>query len=295
MFRLNGVLRQFVRPSTKLFRKGERFATTEMALTLPHVIQAAMTGMQSVTGAPWWVTIGLSTLFVRFSLVPLVRAQVVASRALGPALPEIRNLTHLLRQRQNSKSQGDAGRQLKYVSAFTSGVSACMKLYEVPTGRLIAYPLINMGIFITFVYSVRDMLANATSMRLLDGGTLWFTDLASSDPTFALPFAALGLSYLGLELAFGRLEKPVGVGPFLKDFSQCMIILSTPFVVTLPAGVFCYWIPSSLFAIAQSQLLKSAYGQNLLKIPPMKLPAGRVTSPSEELLSPLARSDKTSS
>ena len=125
----------------------------------------------------------------------------------------------------------------------------------------------------TFVYSVRDMIINSGNYALMDGGILWFVDLASKDMTFALPATAATLTYLGIDLAFGG---PNGKNPTLgmiKDGCQCAIICSLPAVAALPAGVFCYWIPSTLFAIAQTQIIRRPIGQKILNIPPMKLPS----------------------
>jgi len=40
-------------------------------------------------------------------------------------------------------------------------------------------------------------------------------------------------------------------------------------VLNLPAGVFCYWIPSSMAGAAQSLLLRSPAGLKLLRLPPL--------------------------
>jgi YidC/Oxa1 family membrane protein insertase len=135
---------------------------------------------------------------------------------------------------------------------------------------MFAYPIVNIGVFMTFIYSVRSMITHSDNYDLLEGGVLWFVDLSSKDPTFLLPLGALSLSYLAMELGFGKNQK--GAGMLFKDGLQSLVLLSVPFVTTLPAGVFCYWIPSSLFAIAQSQIIKGPYAQTLLGIPPPKLP-----------------------
>ena len=38
----------------------------------------------------------------------------------------------------------------------------------------------------------------------------------------------------------------------LKDVFQTLLLMSVPFVTQLPAGIFAYWIPSSLAGILQT-------------------------------------------
>eukprot|EP01032_Pedospumella_encystans_P013618 gene13618-15668_t len=240
-----------------------------------------MLALHTATGIPWWATIGLSTVFVRTALLPLVRSQIIASKKLALAMPEMNYLYKLQLRRLNGVKVTSTYERLRIISVFVKGVNACLKVYDVPKRKLIGYPLMNIGVFMTFVYSVRDLLLKTQDYSLLDGGTLWFVDLASKDATFGLPFAALGLTYLGLELAF-RQNSQDNLFSRLKDYGQSGIILFLPFVTQLPAGVFCYWIPSSIFAITQSQILKGPYAQKLFNIPDIAPPAHMQAPKMEE-------------
>lgn len=257
----------------KFTRLGVRSLSTESLFTIPHIIQTAIIGLQSTTGAPWWATIAVSTIFARLSLVPLVRTQVIASQKLGVAMPELRFLNQLLQRRMKRIPLSNSEERMRILSVFFQGVNACFKIHDVSKIHVIAYPLLNMTLFMTFVFSVRDLILHTNNYELMEGGMLWFVELAEKDPTLVLPFTALSLSYLALELGFGRV-KDLQWASYLKDGCQSLVVLSVPFVVTLPAGVFCYWIPSSLFAIAQSLVLKSPYAQSMLGIPAPKMPGG---------------------
>lgn len=234
--------------------------------SVPQLIQEAMTSVHTLTGTPWWATIATSTIFLRFSLVPLVRQQIVSSRKLSAAVPEINFLFQLLRQRLQSIPGTDVSEKRKVVSVFFQGVNACFKLHDISVTEFIAYPLINMSIFITFVYSVRDLVINGSDViGLENGGLLWFTDLSFADKTYVLPLTALGTTYLSLETAFSMNNGRVVL--FFKDTAQSLLLLSIPMVATLPAGVFCYWLPSSLFAISQTLFLRTQAGNKLLRLP----------------------------
>lgn len=284
MFRVASRLHKCV-PSRKVFQAdvfgghltvtaagSSRGIITEALPSVPELIQSSIFALHNFTGAPWWATIGISTILARSSLVPFVRLQVIASKKLSMAMPEMNYLYQLLLRRLGAVKKTDASERLRIISVFFKGVNACLKIYNVPKRELIGYPIINITVFMTFVYSVRDLLLKTEDYDLIDGGMMWFVDLASKDATFALPFTALALSYLALELGFGQTNSSK-LGMFLKDLGQSVVVLSVPLVTQLPAGVFCYWIPSSLFAIAQSQLLKGPYAQKIFNFPEIQPPA----------------------
>ena len=88
---------------------------------------------------------------------------------------------------------------------------------------------------------------------------LWFENLTVADPTYALPLIAVGTSYSALEFGFTnpdeRLNDPNKGGRLsltIKDVFQTILLMSVPFVTQLPAGIFAYWIPSSVAGMAQT-------------------------------------------
>ena len=54
---------------------------------------------------------------------------------------------------------------------------------------------------------------------------------------------------------------------WVKDKLQLIMIFSAPFVVQLPAGVFCYWVPSALFGLVQTTTLRQPATRKLLGLP----------------------------
>lgn len=238
--------------------------------TIPNIIEASIVGLHAWTATPWWASIALSTIVVRTALFPLVRLQVISSKKVALATPEINHLFQLLKKRLNDTSGISPVERINYLSSFLRGVSASMALHDVSKVEMVAYPLINASVFASFVYSIRTMIANGDDFQFVDGGLLWFRDLEQLDNTMVLPLAALGLSYYALDRAFAVSNGKPFI--FFKDFGHSLIILSVPWVAVLPSGVFCYWIPSSLFNLAQTTFLKSEVGMKLLRIPTLPLP-----------------------
>ena len=241
---------------------------------LPNLVSAVESGMhviKSMSGLPWWITFASSTVFVRMAIFPIVSLQLVESRKLTNAMPELGFLYQLLKLRLAGTSIIKTVEIRKIVRTFFKGVRASLVLHNVSLSMIISYPLLNIGILFSFIYSLRAMLkskANYTEMS--EGGPSWNPNLTSRDVTYVLPLTAIALSYLSIELALlgagGRLALAV------KDIFQTLVIISTPFVSGLPSGIFYYWIPSSLIGIAQTLALRSTWIQRLLRVPAVQKP-----------------------
>ena len=254
-----------------------RVQTRGIVSELPSItgcIQSALIALQASTGLPWWATFAVSTVFVRVGMFPLVYLQILASRKLGAAIPEQNFLFQLLRERMRGITAGQASERFRILAIYFKGVRACFQLHNVSPLQIISSPLTNMAVFIAFVYSLRGMIVGDNQLNLQEGGFIWFTDMTLRDTTFLLPLTAIGVSYGALELAFKSGGGTVGGAArftlLIKDTFQSFLLLSMPFVVPLPAGIFAYWIPSSICGILQTLMLRSPRVQHLLRIaPPM--------------------------
>lgn len=231
-------------------------------------IQNSILSLHNMSGSPWWLTIVSSTLVVRTALFPLVRYQILASRKLGKAIPEVNFLFQLFANRMAAIPSSQIQEKISVLSVFLNGVRACFVVHQVNTFELIFYPIVNFAIFASFVFSIRDLVINGDeSLNLTDGGIAWFYDLSEKDKTFILPMVALCSSYMAVEIAVSNSKGKLIL--LFKDVLQSLLLLSAPFVHNLPAGVFCYWIPNSLFGIAQSLALRNPRFMKVFRIPPL--------------------------
>ncbi len=252
---------------TSRFDGGRRTLVTETLMTIPHFIQTAVYGLQATSGLPWWATIGLSTVAVKLCLFPLVRKQLLISSKVAKAGPDIVKLYKLMTDRIREMAEAKVGisQQAKLPFVFFSGARSALKVQGVSIPMFFAYNVVNMTLFVTFVFSLRDMIIEHGDIyKMTEGGLFWFTDLTEKDKTFALPVAAIMTTYTAVEISFQRVQ---GKLLFFKDFIQSLMILTLPAVVTLPAGVFCYWIPSSLFALGQSYAIRNDKFLSMIGVP----------------------------
>lgn len=244
--------------------------------TVTTNVQIGLINYNFATGLPWWATLATATILMKMLLFPLVRFQVLALQRMGLAAPEIAMLYQLLRDGMFQLKLHEIGAKIKLIRAFFRGAGAALTLHNASVSRLMMLPLLNGSLFITFVISLRQLLASDHKEKLQDGGILWFADLTAKDSYFILPLTALGLTYTTSAIAFrnvtGGPVSPLAV--LIRDSFQCASILLIPSVVTFEAGIFCYWIPSTLFALCQLLALRHPATLRFLRIPVMKPPGG---------------------
>lgn len=217
-------------------------------------------------------------MVVKTTLLPLVRYQIIASQRFARIMPEMTSLFGLLKQNLSKESANNHAKKFAAIKSFTKGFQASMEIHDAKLAPVLVAPLINVSMFVSFVWSVRDMVQTDKTGVLSSGGGLWFENLTLADNTMILPVVAMSCSYLALELSFRN-----GAGPYLilfKDVMQCVVLMALPVTCSLPAGVFFYWIPSSLFGIAQSRLMKNPAVMRAFGIPEIPKPASSLKVPS---------------
>lgn len=247
---------------------------------IPDVIQSSINSLHNIYNIPWWLTFGLSTVFMRISLFPLVRYQIIASKKLSNAIPEIRFLIQLFQKRMKNPNM-KLSERMNTIFTLQKGISACLYLHEVSMLEIIAYPVANLSVFMTFIYSIKDMIVNSKHDDMLTGGVFWFIDLTVKDETFILPMLAIAVSYYSLDVGFLKNH-----GKFLllfKDLLQSSLLVSIPFIYLLPSGVFFYWIPSSICGIIQNNLVRNINFQRIFKLPITNNPSINIVNNTKPL------------
>jgi membrane protein insertase Oxa1/YidC/SpoIIIJ len=250
------------------------FATYDAftSATWPNLAQVGLLALHSTLGMPpWWLTVASTTVIVRSLQYPLMHKHILVLAKLEPAMPDLRLLTSLYRQRidrLNKKTQIKEFVSLSYV--YTRGCLSCLRSNDIVPSSLFVYPLASFGMFFYFIQGVRSLLVGEHFGLMGEGGFAWFVNLAAKDETYVLPITAVALSYLSIEHAF--LGQPIRGGTLiLKDLTQSTMIIILPFALTLQSGVFCYWIPSVLFGMGQAAVLRNPTVRAKLGLPPRRI------------------------
>lgn len=144
-------------------------------------------------------------------------------------------------------------------------------------------PMVQIPSVLLFVFSVRDLIrrsdidhaggVSALGAGLTSGGPDWLisVDLTSPDPSMFLPVLAVTLTYTLIQMQFGSKAKRSSIDgndsndtsdvgsniiSYLKDGMQVCLIMGLPLIASLPQGIFFYWIPSTIYGVCQTILLR---------------------------------------
>lgn len=226
--------------------------------------------ISSATGLPFWLTIASATVSFRLLMIPIVgRAskRFVRPQATKLAFAQLSQLGTLASAELKKKAALSSEERSQIITLYTQGVVSVFRKNKGALRAVYIAPLINIPAFLFWISSLRGYITNARDgdesfSALKNGGLSYFSDLTAQDATLILPVLAIASTCVGLETAFkkylvvkpndnnnNKLSLPQTLGVLSKNTLQLIAMLSFPFVLQLPLGVFFYWIPNSWFSI----------------------------------------------
>lgn len=208
------------------------------------LVQQALETMHIVSGLPWWGTIALTTVIIRFLLTPLVISAQKNSAVFVNSMGEIQALQQKINE----------ARQMKNTLAFAEHSQDLAKLMmEKGYNPLknILVPFAQMPIFISFYFGIRGMV-NVPIESLHQGGAAWFTDLTMADPFYVLPVITCGTLWLTLRSATENAPMSVDAAQNLTmKYMRAMPIFMFPFIMSFPSALVVYWASSNICSLIQ--------------------------------------------
>ena len=236
--------------------------SSSLALVL-STVQTVLESAHTWSGLPWWATIFAGTIALKVGVFPLTVFQLRNTRRMVDAQPDLQKLRTAFSGALGRHARADAlERSSKYL-LYARGMRAIWAKHECHPSKSFAVALVQIPLFVSFFWGCRTMV-RAGDASFATEGLLWFPDLTSHDPTHVLPLTCLALTYCSLELALGPLAKASGDGVDgadksltwrLKDTAQVALIVASPAIAYFPAGIFMYWLPSSMLGMVQSAAL----------------------------------------
>lgn len=221
------------------------------------------------------------TLIVRAALIPLFRRQIVSMKRMQLLQPELRELQ---KHYKGDRARFGQAQMELYKERGVSPMSGCLPmLLQLPL-LLIIYQVISQGLtnpdptamFTVFGLQVIDVqCVNGLNTAAfdpfrpcVDTAVSWLGNMDVSKPQvlFALPLIG-GLSLLAmiaaaLQLVQSRMTMPPSDAAYQDQNSrmQRQLVLFLPLISILyggflPAGLFIYWIVTTLFGIVQQYLI----------------------------------------
>lgn len=241
----------------------------------------AITAVHEATGLPWWATIIACSLAVRISMVPLGVYSLRNTSRFADAQSDVASLTRAYAHA--SRSLGAAattGEKLRTLRLYVSGVRAALRKANCYPWRSFAVPLLQFPPLFAIILGARHLVLMGDE-TLESGGFGWATDLTVPDELWVLPMMAVSLSYVALEVAFGlpKAKNHVVTANLLgsnqlvqrvKSGIQMWVMITLPFVVNLPAGVFLGWMTAASWSICYMSAIRhpTVYGMLTGRTPP---------------------------
>lgn len=240
-----------------------------------QVIFLGLAGFYALTG-DIGLAIILVTLVLRIILVPLFRTQIVSTRRMQMLQPELK----ALQQRYKGDRARISQEQMRlYRERGVSPTAGCLPailqlglllpMYQVIREGLAAPSIEPMlRVFGTKLFDVTCYASDNPFASCINPTVHWLFNLDAAHPEViaSIPFplvGTLGLSLLALASALLQLVQTRMVTPQTNDPQQraqqrtflFLPLISLLYGGILPAGLFLYWITTTLFSIAQQYLI----------------------------------------
>ncbi len=219
------------------------------------------------------IAIVLVTLLIRLLLVPVYRAQIVSQRRMQMLQPELKAIS----QKFKGDRQKVSEEQMRlYKERGVNPASGCLPtmltmvlllpMYSVFSSGLTAPNISSMlHVFGVQVVDVSCQAASATGGPCIQPHVWWLGGLDASQPEilFRLPIIGFGFSLLALvsallQLLQTRMMMPSTSDPQAQAQQRAFLLLpllSLVYGSFLPAGLFIYWIVTTVFSIVQQYLI----------------------------------------
>jgi YidC/Oxa1 family membrane protein insertase len=227
------------------------------------------------------IAIIIMTLIVRAALIPLFRRQIVSMKRTQLIQPELRELQ---KRYKGDRAKFSQAQMELYKERGVNPASGCLPMVLQLPLLLIIYQVISQGltnpdptamltVFGVQVVDVQCVNGLGTPaydpyVPCIDTTVAWLGNMDVSKPQvlFELPliggFSALAFIAAVLQLVQSRMTMPPADPAFQDQNSkmQRQLVLFLPLISILyggflPAGLFIYWIVTTIFGIAQQYLI----------------------------------------
>jgi len=208
------------------------------------------------TALPWSATLVAFVVLLRTATLPFV----------------ISNLRNSLKMQAQAPLMADFQARMK--SALSKEESLAIRMKMVDTMRQsgaspwrpFLFILIQMPIFFT-AFRAQTLLIPLHADEMATAGMLWFTNLAYTDATYALPLISSAVMLLSMELgAEGISEKHRA---FFRNLMRGLAVITVPLLSFLPAGSLLFILAPNVYSLGWSLLMRVPAFRTLLGVSPI--------------------------
>lgn len=229
-----------------------------------HLSEDFLVHLQQVSGLPWWLSIVVSTMFVRTLVtLPLAAYQMVIISKVEALQEEISELAKRLRYEVSvrARERGWTDKQSRFqfqknLRRIVSQLYIRDNCHPVKASLLV---WVQLPLWISFSLALRNLSQDQSVLQseLAAGGALWFPDLTVPDSSWILP-VCLGLTNLLIIEVFSlQRVNPSGFQKFVTNCIRGFSVLMIPIAASVPSSMALYWFTSSLVGFSHNLFLKS--------------------------------------
>ncbi|KAF9109791.1 Cytochrome c oxidase assembly protein cox18, mitochondrial [Mortierella sp. AM989] len=237
------------------------------------------------TGLPWWATIFCATFLLRTAITTPVA--IYQQRAVGRMMALTPVLQAWLETLKTSvgidhklKGRDFATFNSEIQDAYRAKVKELYSTHRCNPRVSFMLPWVQIPLFITMSLTIRGMAGYPLPFLrdsslpaepgFADGGTMWFTDLAASDPTWIMPIAVGAVNLLNVELNALMMSKtPTRNQVIFRNIFRALAITMIPIAHEAPMAICLYWMSSGSYSVIQNLAFRVPAVRHRLKLPPL--------------------------
>ncbi|KAG0086333.1 Cytochrome c oxidase assembly protein cox18, mitochondrial [Podila epicladia] len=236
-------------------------------------------------GLPWWATIFCATFLLRTAITTPVA--IYQQRAVGRMMELTPVLKAWLETLKTSvgvdhklKGRDYATFNSEIQNAYRAKVKELYSANRCNPRVSFLLPWVQIPLFVTMSLTIRGMagyplpfIGDSTlpaEPGFAEGGTLWFTDLAASDPTWIMPIAIGATNLLNVELNGMMMSKtPTRNQVIFRNIFRALAISMIPIAHEAPMAICLYWMSSGSYSVLQNIAFRMSPVRVWLKMPPL--------------------------
>ena len=186
-------------------------------------------------GNNYGLAIVVTTLIIRFALLPLMIKQTKSTKAMQVIQPEMAKLKEKYSSKDQATQQKLQQEMMQlYQKHGINPLAGCLPIF------------IQMPILFAFYHAI------IRTAEIKQHSFLWF-DLGHADPFYILPVVAAITTFIQQKLAMAG---TAGQNPQMAMMLWLMPIMILVFAINFPAALSLYWVVGNIFGIAQTYLIK---------------------------------------
>uniref|UniRef100_A0A1B6FAN3 Membrane insertase YidC/Oxa/ALB C-terminal domain-containing protein n=1 Tax=Cuerna arida TaxID=1464854 RepID=A0A1B6FAN3_9HEMI len=249
--------------------------------TVVEKTQNFIVQFHDTTGLPWWLSIILTTCFIRTVItLPLALYQNFVIARLENIRKEMDGIVNDIKYELNREVRRNKWSEKKAKIHFNKTVrkewtrlierdnchpakAALLAIVQIPLWVVLSTSFRNL----VYMLPHQDAFAELKKLELSVGGIAWFPDLTIPD-SFVIPIV-LGLTNLAIVEVQTMMRKgdQTRLQRYATNFFRGFSIFMIPVAASVPSCLTLYWATSSLYGLVQNLTVMSPRVRRLFGIP----------------------------